>query len=958
MSSPIRRAVRYALVTSATAAAVTVLPAQAQDLAIPDIQEVIVTGSRIGTDPNLITSSPVTMLRAEEITQRGVTRVEDLVNDLPQVTPELTANESNGATGTATLDLRGLGSDRTLVLTNGHRMGFGDPFALAPDVNQVPALLIERIEMLTGGASSTYGSDAVAGVVNFIMKRDFEGVKLDYQYSGYQHRNDNRAVQEQLTAAGFQQAPRSVSDGGMTSVNLLMGVNTEGGSGNITAYLGYRKINGVLQSERDFSACALDVTDGVTCGGSATSASGLFTPFDEATYFTVQGNEFVEAVPLYNYGPLNYFQRPDERYTAGLFGHFEFNEHAEAYTEVQFMDDRSLAQIAPSGAFFVTDEISCDNPFLSPQQIQMINDAGYPCGPGLTVPFYIGRRNVEGGPRFDDLRHTSFRLLGGIRGDISDSWSYDAFANFSRLIYSETYHNDMSVTRIVRALDVIPHPDTGEPVCRSVVDRSDPTCVPWNVFQEGGVTQEAIDYLTMPLYSDANLYQDQFVAYVTGDLGLTIPSANESIQVVFGGEYRGERFDFAPDQGFESGDGAGQGGPTVGVQGSLNVRELFTEFRVPVVQDRPGIQSLTMDLRYRYSDYNTGVTASTYNIGGEWTPVHGLMFRGGFSRAVRAANIRELYEPQNQGLWSGSDPCGPDPSLTLEQCLLTGLTADQYGSGALDSPAGQYNAVFGGNPDLDPEKSDSITFGFVFSADHWVPGLTFSVDYWSIEIEDAIDEVDPQTIIKQCGLTGDPGVCGLINRGPNGNLWVGTAAVTSTNVNLGFVETAGIDIAANYGMEVGSLGSLNFSYRGTWLEKFDEQEIAGADTSECAGVWGGVCGRPRPEYKHTFAATWRTPWNLTLVGAWRHVGAVDEFSASPNAYNVGSKNYLDLSASYSPQWGFGGTTFNVGLANVFDSDPPVSGRFSNVDVYGNGNTIPGTWDALGRYYFIGLTQEF
>jgi outer membrane receptor protein involved in Fe transport len=599
---------------------------------------------------------------------------------------------------------------------------------------------------------------------------------------------------------------------------------------------------------------------------------------------------------------------------------------------------------------------------LSAQQLQTFSDAGYPCSPGGTVPFYIGRRNVEGGPRFDDLRHTSYRMLGGLRGEIGGSWTYDASANFSRLVFSQTYNNDMSITRIGRALDVVTDPDTGQAACRSALNGVDPSCVPWNVFQEGGVTQDAIDYLTLPLFSQANLNMDQFVGFVTGDLGdygVTIPTASEGVRVAFGAEYRGESFEFNPDQGFTSGDGAGQGGPTAGVFGSLDVKEMFAELRVPIVQEKPFAESLVLDLRYRYSDYNTGVTADTYNAGGEWTPVRGLMFRGGFSRAVRAANIRELFEPSAFGLWSGADPCAGDaPLLSAEQCANTGVLAGQYGNIPL-SPAGQYNGVFAGNEDLNPEKSDSITVGLVFTADQWVPGLTFSIDYWSIEVEDAIDDNSAEFVINQCAVTADPAFCSLINRGPNGNLWVGQANVDLTRVNLGFFDTAGVDIAVGYRLDMGSLGSLGFNYRGTWLDKFDLQVSPQAPVSDCAGAWGSTCERPRPDYKHTFATTWVTPWDLTAVAAWRHVGGVDELSTAAAAFNAGSENYLDLSFTYDPQFGFGdGTKFNVGVQNVLDNDPPVNGRFGNVSVYGNGNTIPGTWDALGRYYFVGLTQNF
>ena len=983
---PLAVAVHRALSTVAIAAtAVSVSTAShAQD----QLQEVVVTGSRIATDPNLITSSPVTSVSPEEIEYRGITRVEDLLNDLPQVVPELTSNDSNGSTGTATLDLRGLGSDRTLVLTNGHRMGFGDVFALAPDINQVPSRLIQRVEVLTGGASSTYGSDAMSGVVNFIMKDDFEGVQIDYQYSAYQHDQGNNDVQDAIDARGFEQADNSVWDGGGDDISLIMGVNTADGRGNITGYIGYRNINAVLQSERDFSACALSSTNGVTCGGSATSAEGLFAPFDYATYFTVEGSNFVPGVPLYNYGPLNYFQRPDERYSAGMFGHYEVNEHADVYTEFQFMDDRSLAQIAPSGAFFVTSTLSCDNPLLSAQQTATINAQDnyainpatgrvdlstgpdgipdYPCVPGNgdVVPFYVGRRNVEGGPRIDDLRHTSYRLLGGVRGDVTDDWSYDAFANFSRMIRGQTYQNDFSTTRLVRALDVVAGPG-GAATCQSVIDGSDPSCVPYNIFTEGGVTQAAIDYLTLPLFADAEMKQEQLVGYVTGDLtsmGVVSPAATDGVKIVLGGEFRDEQMDFDPDQGFQTGDGAGQGGPVAPVNGQVQVTEFFMEMKVPFVQGREWIESLTGDFGYRYSDYDTDISTDTYKANGEWTPQEGVKFRGGYSRATRNGNLVELFQPSSLGLWSeGGDPCaGNAPELTQAQCALTGVPAGAYGFVSA-SPAGQYNGVFGGNPDLDPEKSNSFTIGAVFTPSDYVEGLQFSIDYWSIEVKDAIGFVEPNTIITQCGLTGDAALCGLIQRSPvNGNLWVGTSNfVTATNVNIGFFDVSGIDFVGGYSREVGNYGGLNLSFRGTWVEKWKQQEIPGGEIDNCVGLWGGVCSRPTPEWKHTFTSTWTTPWDLTFVGTWRMVAGMDEFSENDAAFDTKDEHYLDLAVSYTPQFiGIGETTLNMGVANVTDNDPPVNGRFGNVAVYGNGNTIGGTWDTLGRYFFFGVSQKF
>jgi len=953
------RAVQAALYGAAAVVTIASTPALAQsaddESSSGVLEEIIVTGSRITVDPNLVTSSPVTTVNAGELTHRGVTRVEDLVNDLPQIVPEFTATESNGATGTATLDLRGLGSERTLVLINGHRMGLGDPFELAPDINQIPSVLVERIELLTGGASSVYGADAVAGVVNFITKRDFEGFQLDWNFAGYQSNAKNKKVRQAVANSGFEQGPKSPRDGNTTDINVLLGANTADGNGNVTAYLGYRDINGILHGDRDFSACSLSSDDGETCAGSATLPTGFFSPFDGVNYFTVAGDEFVPwDYTYYNYGPLNHFQRPDERITAGAFGHYQISEAFEGYAELQFMDDRSLAQIAPSGNFFETDTINCSNFFLSDQQSGVLGCTD----PSDVVPWYIGRRNVEGGPRFDDLRHTNIRGLVGVRGDIGENWSYDISGNFSRNRFSQVYNNDVSITRLVRALDVVDD-GNGNAVCQSVVDGSDPTCVPWNVFQTGGVTPEAIAYLDLPLFSKGDLEQDQIVAYVTGDLtdsGVVIPSATDGLQVVFGVESREDNMDFNPDQGFRSGDGSGQGGAVAAVTGRVQVDEIFTELKVPLVQDKSGFQSLALDLRYRYSDYNTGDQTDTWNVGVEWRPVDSVMIRGGVSQAVRAANINELFEPQTQGLWSGTDPCaGATPVLTEAQCANTGVTAAQY-LNVPSSPAGQYNATFGGSEMLIPETSDSTTIGVVFTPSGALEGLTVSLDYWNIDVQDAIAAgLGEEFTITQCGLTGDSTFCDLISRGPNGNLWVGDANVISTNLNIGFFDVAGFDINATYGFDVGRFGTLDLALRGTLLDKWDQQPLPGAAVEDCKGVWGGSCQRPRPEWKHTFNAVWSTNFDTDIAMTWRRISKVDEFVQ--DRYTAPAQDYIDLSGTYSTEWFGAATTLNAGISNVFDNAPPVNGLLNNIDL-SNGNTVPGTWDALGRYYFVGFSLAY
>ena len=349
-------------------------------------ETVYVTGSRIAS-PNMTTNSPVTSVSANDVKLQGVTRVEDLVTQLPQAFAAQNSSVSNGATGTATVSLRNLdlGGDavRTLVLVDGKRMPYGSPNDPAADLNLIPSQMIERVDVLTGGASAVYGSDAIAGVVNFIMKDDFEGVQIDTQYGFYQHNNDydtNGSLRDVIAARSvgnpsqFSLPDDNVDDGWSKEITAIMGVNTDDGRGNLTGWIGYRNNGAVLQGERDYSACANGIngtTGDFTCGGSSTSFPGRITDFNSFDYSLDQGTS--EFIPWsgdyqYNFGPLNYYQRPDERYSVGFNGHYEINDYVEAYTQFMFMDYQSKAQIAPSGNFFVTQGISCDNPLLSAGQ--------------------------------------------------------------------------------------------------------------------------------------------------------------------------------------------------------------------------------------------------------------------------------------------------------------------------------------------------------------------------------------------------------------------------------------------------------------------------------------------------------------------------------------------------------------------------------------------------------------
>jgi iron complex outermembrane receptor protein len=981
-------AVRRALVMGAlTAAGVT--PALAQE----EVAEIVVTGSRIRS-ANLESTTPVTQVTAEDVVTQGVTRIEDLVNQLPQAFAAQNVTVANGATGTATLNLRGLGSPRTLVLVDGRRMPYGGVTNSAADINQIPTQMIERVDILTGGASAVYGSDAVAGVVNFIMKKDFEGVEVTSQYNFYWHENDfggpgdvklrdTIAALEAVNPSQYALPDDSVTDGEGKELSLMVGVNSGDGRGNITAYATVFDSKQVLQRDRDYSACSLNpatVGGSLTCGGSSTNAGGRFTDFstyDLTTDTATNMRPFNAATDLYNFGPLNHYQRPERRYSLGATGHYEFGEHADVYTQLSFNDYESIAQIAPSGNFFETNSVNCDNPLLPTGILDTIGCDAAAIAAGDSVTMYIGRRNVEGGGRQQSFANSGFRGVAGLRGAINEAWGYDVSGQFSQGTGSTSTLNYYVTERVARALDVIDDPDTAEldPTCRSVLEGTDAACIPWNPFVPGGITQDQLAYLQAAGLQIGRINQEIYNGIITGDLGvygIKSPLAADGIQLVVGTEYRRDTLSNTVDAIQERGGLGGSGGPTIGIDGATKVLEGFMEARVPIAQDQTGAESLTFDTAYRYSDYNTGQQTDTYKFGLEWAPIADVRLRGSYQRAVRAANIVELFTAQGFNLFdmSEGDPCGPTPSAELADCVATGVPAALYGAAALDSPAGQYNFLQGGEPALIPETSDTYSYGVVFQP-RFAPGLAVTVDYFDIKIEDTITTIGAQNTLTACYEAGDAAACSLINRNPGtGQLWIGTGHVVDLNTNIGSLSTKGWDVNVGYtGLEMGRFGGLAFNLTGTYLEELITQPVPGLDIApnpgvdrdwyDCTGFYSSVCGTPSPQWRHRFRTSWQTPWDLDLSVTWRYYHEVTGLTEANNQMPVGqldenlpAEDYFDIAANWAITEK---AMVALGINNVLDDNPSLSGA---VGTTGNGNTYPQTYDALGRYVFVRATVEF
>ncbi len=995
----LQRAVRHALLASAAGAAVVALPAQAQD---STIQEVVVTGSRIST-PNMTSISPVTAIAAEDIAATGKMRVEDIINQLPQAMAAQGSTISNGSTGTATVDLRGLNAKRTLVLVNGRRLMPGNPDTApgvnsgAPDLNQIPKALIERVEVLTGGASSVYGADAVAGVVNFILNTRFEGVKVEGNYSFYNHKNDNE-VAGVVRRSNYALPESSINTGYSKDFSFVMGSNFADDKGNATFYATYTDVKPILQAEFDYSACTFNSGNTFSCGGSGTTdpprmrarnpVTQELTPYHVVDRNTGAFRPYSSATDNYNFGPLNFYQRPDERYTAGVFTDLEVADGQTAYGEFMFMKDQSIAQIAPSGVFGQEMNVSCNNPLLSAEQAQLF------CGQfGLSTAadstdvasVILGKRNVEGGGRQSDITHESFRTVLGMRGDINDTWSYDAYGQFGETQLALTFLNDFSIQRTSRAVNVqidrrvnsngtpVNAATFGTPQCVAFLDGTDPACVPYNPWRPGAITQDQLDYLQIPLVQRGQTTERVANVSFTGDLanyGVKLPSAQSGMLVNFGVEWREEKSELLPDAAFQSGDGAGQGGPTPPIAGGYIAKDIFAEARMALIEDKPFAQSVSAEAGYRYSDYSLDFNTDTYKLGLEWTPIEDVRARVSYQRAVRVPNVSELYGAQTVGLDGTIDVCaGSAPTLTFDQCARTGVTAGQYGR-IEANPAAQYNGFVGGNPDLQPEKADTLSFGLAFQPS-FAPGLRLQIDYFDISIEDAIQAPNADFSLLMCALNGDPSTCGRVQRDRDGSLFNSNAGfIVDTFENIGEIATSGIDLDASYAFDIGAGGRLGFDFVGTMLDSLEFTPQDGV-TYDCAGLYGAVCGVPAPEWRHKLDTTWRMPWGgVDLTLSWRYFGEAkrdaedsNEFlsflgtatGALPTDSRLGSRSYFDLTGSMTLADKY---TVRLGVNNLFDKNPPLNGQSSCPTGPCNGNTWPQVYDAFGRQIFGLVTIDF
>jgi outer membrane receptor protein involved in Fe transport len=989
----------------------------------PVLSEVVVTGSRI-VQPNLSSTSPIQVITSKEIQLEGTSNIIDLLNNLPQnfqnaitdLSP--TQNPLGAAGGLSTADLRGLGPQRTLVLIDGRRLGVGDPSTLnsnpAPDLNQIPPQLVERIDVVTGGASAVYGSDAIAGVVNFVMKHNFQGIQIDGQAGIDEHNNHNPLLQGLETQAGFPAPSGSTWDGQNRNLSIIMGLNSADDQGNVEGYFTYRDADPVSQGSRDFSACKLNVNPSATnpnlintpiCDGSPNSnlVGPVFNPNVTCAFgldcLTVVGNKLLpwpqagSSPPgIFNANPYQTLSTQDTRYMGGFFAHYDVNDYVKPYLDVSFMNDRSTSNIAPSAAFLGSNPndptgnggllVNCSptNPLLSAQENAILcnpinNPTAYPTANGDTaVDTYIARRNIEGGPRTAEFEHNNYRAVGGLKGTAGEAWTYDAFASYYYTSLFQSQGGFLSWNKIQDALLVVKNPATGAPQCQSGSG-----CIPWNIWTQGAVTPAQAASLVALGTSAGSISERIVSANATGELGkygITSPWATDGIAVNIGAEHRADQLAYSPDQEELANDLAGFSGAGTAINGGYHVLEEFIELRAPLAEHQTGAEQLTAGAAFRHSDYSTAAGAvNTFKFDLQYAPVPDLFLRASFDRAIRAPNIIELLIPDAVTNTSvvAADPCaGQNPLASFANCAHTGVTAAQYGHIA-QCPAGQCATLLGGNSDLQPEKANTISYGVTFSPSY-VSGFTASIDYYKILLKQEITTVPQNIALNNCLATGSAATCGLIVRTSTGALFGTTIAgggyIVAKNLNIAAAEAAGIDAQLAYRWDVGSFGKMSATFAGSYLQHQTSQPIPAVGAYDCAGLYGPTCQTVNPRWRHIARLSWQTPLDVLLSAQWRFIGSVklDSNTGNPQllssapGYGAGvydsfdavlpNTSYLDVTAVWDLSKHL---SVRAGVNNVLDKDPPlVSSLLAGT---GSPNAYP-TYDLLGRVMFAAFTAKF
>ena len=1010
---PVKKTTKIKLLSTATSAIVLMASASAMaQTATADETEaevekpaIVVTGSLI-RNPNLEQANPVNVTTADQIELKQSNLAEEVLREVPGIVPSVGSAVNNGNGGQSYVDLRGLGSNRNIVLIDGNRIVPGD-LAGRVDLNNIPLALVSRVDALTGAAVTTYGADAITGVVNFLTKKDFAG--LDFSFS------------EQITGKG---------DGNFMRGDLTVGANFDDGRGNAVLSIGYQESDPVYQGARDFSEFGIDSYTG-TLGGSGTTIPSRFSgtrpligtsstpnttpdPLGSGNGGTRQVNAAGQAVgtfAFFNFNPFNIFQTPFKRYNLFSQANYQVSDAVEVYTRAMFSKNNVKTIIAPSGSFNQAVTINLNNPFLPStlrNQFCAFNTSGAglytprftpaectaaAAATGATDPNYrtvtvnLARRAVEVGPRISDYTSTMFDARVGLRGALSSTIDWDVNGSYGESENVQAIQNYTLQSRFRQGLLA-----NNTTTCQNTAN----SCVPIDVFGTGGISPGAAAFLSEDSTTVVKTTLAQARAILSGDLGFTSPGATEAVGFALGSEYRSYGATQKSDTLAKTpGELGGAGGAAPDINGGYNVYELYGELIVPLLEDKPFFESLTLEGGARYSKYSVDGgpknSTTTYKVGGTWEPVSDIKLRGNYARAVRAPNIGELFSPLNVVLTNlAVDPCtgaAPVTNLTLRAvCLAQGAPAGSIGS-IVNPTAAQANTRTGGNINLNPEKATTWTLGAVLQPS-FLPGFSVSVDYYNIKITNQIGNPTSGDIIGACfgSLTAasatDP-ACTNIRRNPVTGGLDGDPATTlgllQVLTNTGKLSTKGVDVIANYSRDLGFAKlQSGFVFNYTASQKF--QATPSSPNRECVGYYSANCGFTgslQPE----FSWSWRNTLSVDKIDVsllWRHLSSMQQEpldviatgaafsgtlpagfgSRSGQAVDFGTTDaadYFDLTLRFNVSDNF---TFTGTVQNMLDRQPPIFGSSIGSTAFNSGNTFPSTYDALGRRFAISGRIKF
>ncbi len=914
-----------------------------------DLEEVVVTGSRIPRK-DIVANSPTTVVSAAEISLASVVEIDRILDALPQTVGSNGPSTNNPGSGTATVDLRNLGTNRTLVLVNGRRF-IGSSTTGVVDLNNIPPALIERIEVVTGGASAVYGSDAMAGVVNFILKDNFEGFQVGGQY-GITERGDSQRY----------------------NIDFSLGTDFADGRGNVVISGNYFKRVQTSASERKFSEVAFaETTDGngnpiFAPGGSTTVLEGRFNSntLDNLgvldTFGTAIGSlgviatddgsarAFSDPEDRYNFAPDNALQLPLERWNISGMGNYQLTDQINWFAEMTFTNSTINRQLAATPFSESGFQFSLANPHM-PGAFRDVFEQMDTDGDGV-VTSGIRRRMLEVGPRIETNTRNMWRVVTGLNGDVGDGLQWELFYNYGRSEETQRQQNNISISKYQQGL---------------LVDPSDPTkcldpsggCVVMNPFGAGTITEDMANWVRVTASNLTTVEQQQLAANIAGDV-FDLPAG--AVGMAVGAEYRKETASQFNDSVLNSGDidGFSGGKDTVG---SYDVKEVYLETIIPILSDMAGAQYFGIEAGIRYSDYSTAGGVTSYKIGGEWRPVTDVKVRGLYQRAVRAPNVQELFLGSSNTFPSATDFCDTvrnsnRTDVERSFCIALGIPEANIDTHTQDNI--QIESLVGGNPNLHEETSDTWSVGLVYTPDA-VPGLLLSADLYSIKIDEAIAQFGGglQSTIDACQNAldlSDPFCSVLSNaRDAEGTL----VEVSLLNQNIASREVKGIDFAASYGFEALD-GDIDLNVMSSRLLEYKIQGSPLLEASECAGAVGvrTVCGRANPLWRASARATYsRDAWRASIK--YRFIGAVTDErvalgSAGPSDLfrpNIGAQHYFDATVSYDVMEDM---TLYATIDNLFDNDPPLIGDASR----GNFNTDAGTYDVLGRRISLGFRAKF